>query len=218
MGFSHTSCLRVMRFCLFIIMTAGCLLSSAQDTLSRDSTHVATDTLQKPEKPVKEFHGGIYLEAGVESVPGMGKRNFSQQFGVGVMYEFVSIGIYQNLALGKTSRTLVFPNDFDLIYGYGGAYVGFRIVKTRMLSGTIRMNYGRGDMVWERADTKEDFTRDTYHLVKPEIQISVIPVKFVKGFVMVGYRQFYDLKLANIANKDFSGVTFAVGIQVGYFK
>lgn len=209
--FHHTKCLFATGFLL------ASVLLYAQDT-KQDSTGMAQDSLETIQKPVKQIHVGFYLEAMTESVEGLNKRNFSQQFGIGVEYHFLSAGIYQNLASGHNSRLLIFPNKFDLIYTYGGTYLSFRILKSRMLESYLRFNYGNGDMVWERSDDKTDFTRDKYYVIKPELQVAFVLIPYVKLFGMVGYRRFVSLDLPSIGNNDLSGITFALGIKVGYFR
>lgn len=218
MGNAYLWCCRCMKCFAVIGLLLFSISARSQAKAEQDTTQVAEqDTVIAPQKPVKNLATDFFLEARVEGVPGLGKRNFSQHFGIGLNYKRLTLGVYQNLALGSTSRTLIFPNAFDLKYAFGGVYLGLEVVKSGPVTGSVLMNYGHGDMIWERSTTGDDFLRDTFHMIKPEVRIAYQPIRFFRVYALGGYRTFLDLDLNGVEQSDFSGITFALGIQLGYF-
>ena len=101
---------------------------------------------------------------------------------------------------------------------FGGGYLGMQVLRINQFELDIRLNYGHGDMIWERTDSRADFSRDEFDLIKPEIQISGVPFRYLKLFITSGYRKIYNLSLTGTDSGEFSGFTAGFGLKAGYFK
>lgn len=160
----------------------------------------------------------VYAEGMLLYSPTIGEYNFSAQAGAGIGYKRFSMGVYKTIFLGKITTVLVFPAEFQLLYSYGGAYLGIGFIDRFWLEANLRVHYGHGDMVWEHASSNEDFTRDTFHLIKPELIVALKALNFGRLYASIAYTRLMDLDMPAAHAEDFSGLTFGVGLKLGLFQ
>lgn len=203
-----------MRFFFLSLFFLLCYGGYAQEV---KTDTIPGDTLEVEKKSLLAG-AGIYVEGMAVYAPTPSKYNFSSQIGMGLTYKRISIGVFHSLFQGDLRTIVVFPNKFDLLYAHGGGYAGYELIKRKHLEAGLRVHYSQGDMVWEYAESKEDFLRDKFQVVRPEVTISLVPLRYVKIFTALGYNKFMDLDLPSATSDDFSGLTLGLGIKIGYFS
>lgn len=194
-------------------------MTMAQLTAS-DTTIVKQDTIskEKPKKPPSKFEYGVFGESFARFTPGFDEDRLSSSFGGGLRFEFISVGFAVHKLQSDIYSTLIFPNSFLFESRHGAGFLGLRVVKTKFVHGEMRLNIGKGDAVWQRKSTGEDFIRDEFDLLEPEVIISVTPFKYLHLMINAGYRKVKDLEIARADNDDLSGITFGVGVKIGFFN
>ena len=203
--------MRIVFIILLICTTARLFAQEGSlDTLNTADTTVNVDQVL--------YQYGIYLEPLIEVTPGPDGPYACDQIGFGLSYRRVSGGVFLSTFKGHYEKTLVFPNKFELEYMFGGGYLGMQVLRINQFEVDLRLNYGHGDMIWERTDSRADFSRDEFDLIKPEIQISGVPFRYLKLFITSGYRKIYNLSLTGTDSGEFSGFTAGFGLKAGYFK
>lgn len=208
--------LNIIRFSwLTTFFVVSSLLSFGQD-IEADTIPPEDSTALEETKPFLPVE--VYLEGVIVHAPTPKGHSFSSQLGVGLAYKRLSVGAFRSLFQGEYTSILIFPNEFELTYAHGGGYLGYKVLDKEPLEASIRVNFSQGDMVWERTGTNENFARDKFQLVKPEITLSLVPARLVKVYASVGYSKFTDLGLPSITSDDFSGLTLGLGLKLGYFK
>lgn len=203
-----------LSFTLVLLTVCPRLMAQEQ----ADSVAYQRDSVTVDEKSRSLLPLGIYAEGMADATPGPSEMLLCSQAGIGIQYKSLSGGVFISSYEGGYEQILVFPNTFELEYRFGGGYLGMRVFRYQGFEADLRLSYGQGDMVWKRADTRENFIRDEYSLLKPELVVSYSPFRYVKIFINSGYRKFYDLTLTNTAPEEFSGLCVGLGLKAGLFK
>lgn len=205
-----------MRFWLVTFCIFFSFLSVGQD-VKTDTISSKKDTIAVKKK-IKLPPVGIYAEGMMIYAPTPGNYDLSRQLGIGISYRNVSLGAFYSLFTGEYNSILIFPNQFDLLYTHGGGYLEYIPLDNRYLETGLRVSFSMGDMLWEYTETKEDFVRDEFQVLKPEVVVRLVPWKFVKLIGALGYNAYNNLKLPSATSEDFSGLTLALGIQIGIIE
>jgi len=190
--------------------------------LQEDSVQIATDTVEIMEEKADPILSApipwsIFIEAGAEYAPQPEEHSFHHQFGMGASYRMINIGGFVNFQKKIITRTLIFPNRFDLIYLQGGGYLGLTMINGQNADVVIRYNFSQGSMVWENAETKADLVRDNFWMSKPELILQYRLLKFISLFASGGYKIGHNLEVPGISKNDFNGFTLSVGGRLGFF-
>lgn len=136
----------------------------------------------------------------------------NDQFLIGLEYKKFQLGTYISLFDGDYRFPVIFPNDALLRYVHGGGFFGYRFYDKNRLYLDTRLFFGAGDMIWEDENTFFNYFRDTYWVLHPELIMQVNIFRFIDGKISVGYRQFYDVELERMSNRNFSGITRTFGV------
>jgi len=181
-----------------------------------DSTEMEVDTTFQLPKHIGQY--GIYLELFPQFVPGPSKQYSVHQVSLGVSFKRLLLGFSANEYKGEYQKTVVFPNDYRLNYGYGGTYIGVHAIRKEPFELDFRLNYRWGDMLWERESTNSTFVRDKFQIIEPEIQLVYVPITYIKLFVSGSYKYVQNLNLVSINPKDFEGFSYGFGVRIGFYK
>ncbi|MEQ9303086.1 MAG: hypothetical protein RJQ14_04155 [Marinoscillum sp.] len=205
----------------FLLAVFFCLMAFLCFGQSTSETHAFKEDSIKKEQPKKaplHFSYGIYGESFVRITPGFDTYRLSTSMGGGVSFEFITAGFAVHKLQSDIYRTLIFPNQYLFQSQHGAAFAGLRVVNTKVVHGEMRLNLGKGDVVWTRESNNEDFLRDKYDLFEPEVVISIVPIKYLQVMISSGYRKVKNLEISNANNDDLSGFTFGLGIKYGFFN
>lgn len=211
-----------MKYLISTILIFLSYLTEAQiDSLSIrstpiDSAQITSDSTFFFPTGIGEY--GLYYEAIAKTSHGPEGSASLRQQSVGICYKRLNIGFFKTEYFGSYSHLVIFPNEFDLKYQYGGGYLGLHFYRGKIVEATLLMNVGRGDMIWKITDSRESFFRDEFMIYEPELHLSLVPIKYVKLFFTSSYRKLADLKLSGISASQFDGMTFGAGIRIGIYK
>lgn len=203
---------------IFLCATVHALFGQTAGT---DSTIVAKDSVVQEEKPKKappKFEYGVYGESAIRLTPAFGNYRLTSSFGIGGQFEFASVGFNAYKMQSNIYSTLIFPNEFSLHSQHGSIYLGLRVINTRFVNSEIKCNIGKGDVVWRRESNDEDFLRDEFNLLEPEITVTAVPIKYIRMYISAGYRRIRGLEIAKVTNEDISGFTFGLGLKIGFYS
>ncbi|MEQ8881919.1 MAG: hypothetical protein RLQ12_19915 [Cyclobacteriaceae bacterium] len=211
-------CVKSFLTLLFGLLSANILLAQQ---LQQDSVSYADTTKVREEKadPILEnpIPWSIFIEASAEYAPQPDEHNFHQQLAIGASYRMINIGAFVNLQKKTITKTLIFPNQFDLIYLHGGGYLGLTLINGQQADLVLRYNFSKGGMVWENAETKADLVRDDYYMSKPELVFQYRLLNFISFFASGGYKLGHGIEMPGINKNDFNGFTISVGGRLGFF-
>lgn len=164
-----------------------------------------------------DFQWAVYIEGQLEILDFDAQNAFSSYYGGGIEYKKISLGIFYNELRSEVSKHIIFPNTFKLRSANGGAYVGLRILQKGPLEVQSRLNFARGDVLWESLSTQEAFVRQKFNILKPELILSYNPTIITKFYLLVGYKYVSDFELVGIGAQDLGGVNVGIGIKLGFF-
>ncbi len=212
--------MKVLFSLLLFLLLLGYLNAqvSVQDTIQvlQDSSGIneeKADPILKAPTP-----WSIYLEVLPEIAPRPDAYSIHYQFAAGASYRRLGLGTFINFQRKNIQRTLIFPNRFNLIYLHGGAFLSARFIDYQRIALDLRYNYSLGSMVWENSESKKDLARDNFSLSKPELILQYHILKFVSVFTAAGYKISHGIDLPGVQKNDFNGISFGVGLRVGYFQ
>lgn len=206
-----------MKYFVALILLLCFYLSEAQiDSLATDSLVIQNDSVKLFPTGIGEY--GIYYESIIKNVQGPeGKTGLKQQ-SIGICYKRLNLGIFKTSYEDGYEQIVIFPNQFKLNYTYGGGYAGIHFYRGKILEGTFLMNVGRGDMIWKFASSGEAIFRDEFMVYEPELHFTLVPIKYVKLFLFIGYRTIGDLNLSGVSASQFDGASFGAGLRIGLYK
>ncbi len=215
MGIAKLNCHKTMKQQLFFVF---CLVSfglSAQQ--KQDSNQNETDSIfvEKKKPFTKEIAG--YFDQNFEYGPEQEGMSFSKQLGLGIFYEGFAAGFFISEGEGKTSTDPFFPRDYNLPYKHTGGFIGKSIHRGEKIQLYARMNVSYGDITWEDKETKKAIFEDRFYIIKPEMQVSYLPISFMQIYGSAGWRFTHQLDLTQLNPNDYHGPTFNIGIRLGYF-
>ncbi|MFY0598406.1 MAG: hypothetical protein JXR03_01960 [Cyclobacteriaceae bacterium] len=199
-----------MRSLFFVLLVTMFYAIKAQDTLQ-----AVTDVEKKKAIFGKELAG--YIEYGWELNRENAAFKLSNQVSVGVLFEGFSAGLFFSSSKGELKESPFFPMEFDLPISQSGVFIGKSLYRGDRVQLYSRLNASRGNMKWKAKETGMITFEDRFLVLKPELQISYLPLSFLQLFSSIGYRNFYDLDLTQVKPTDYRGVTFNFGIRLGYF-
>ncbi len=204
------------------VVLLGCFLLGSRILLhAQEVTPVPADTTATEPEKVKKIprhNTGIFISVSLENGNQYNSRGNLVFFGAGIEYEGFLAGAYTAVFDGNVKELLIFPNEFKLIYAHGGAYLGRRLWKSRFFQTDAVLNWGKGNMLWERTDNFADFQEDRFTTLEAELIFSYKPIMPVQFYASVGYRSFQGLKLTQVEQSDFEGVTINMGFRLGLFR
>lgn len=189
------------------------LFSSLLNAQELDSVMVDSIIVEEP----KDLFG-IYLSLGTTQTPDPVGSSSLGTFDVGIRYKnFESSFVFAAYEDGYQSR-IIFPNDFDLLYAYGGGTFAYYLLNSQYYSVAPFVGIYSGDMVWERSDSKEDVFRDKFGLLQIGLKVESPFLRFIRPEFRIGYQAITNLELTGLNNKDFSGIFIGLNVKVGYFN
>jgi hypothetical protein len=197
-----------MYFCMIAFVV------SAQQT-DQDPTESDSVMIEKKKPFTKEIAG--FFDHSIEWSPERNGTGISSQMGFGFFYEGVTAGFFLSEGVGKTSDDPFFPKDYHLPYRHTGGFIGKSLHRGKRLQVYSRLNVSYGDIVWEDKETKQARFEDRFYIIKPEAQLSYLPAPFIQLYGAVGYRVTHQLHLTQLDSNDYNGLTFNLGIRLGYF-
>ena len=195
------------------------LVSAAATAQELDTVSVDTVTIDTMEVEPPTYYLGIYLEAGVSWEPSVPDPNLSSLIGVGIQYQRWTLGFSRLDFQGNVQSRVVFPNIFELRYAYAGPNLAYQFYgdKNQFTLHLIAAHY-LGDMVWRNQEDDQDFLRDEFSITKIGLKGELGKFRYVKPWLTIGYQKMDNLKLNQLAEKEFSGLFVAAGIRIGYFN
>ena len=181
------------------------------------------DTVAVEEKPSPKIYRepapwAVYGEGVLMANPTPDRHQLSSEIGLGVKVGPLTVGGFIHTFHGDIQRILVFPNEFNLYYKYGGGYVGLQFLDQKRIFSELKLKVGHGDMVWQRSDNRRNLDRDTFWVGQPELQIGYKTNRYFQVFFLCGYRFIKDLNIIKYETSDFSGVILGLGLKAGIFK
>ena len=186
----------------------------------QDSTHVAQDSIIQ--KAVKEpnprlMNLGAYMQVGRLFAPSPGGLQQNIWIAGGVFIKRFQLGAfiapYDDTYLG----VIIFPAEFSLNYLYGGGYLGYTILQNKLVDFSATAAVGQGDLIWETTTSFENYFRDEFTMTHIILDIELVPVRFVRPIIQVGYRHMSEIDIPKTSASDFTGLTVAAGLRVGYY-
>ncbi|MEM6807511.1 MAG: hypothetical protein AAF696_39300, partial [Bacteroidota bacterium] len=162
---------------------------------------------------------GAYLLVGINLVPnpdGLGAMNL---LGFGIKYDRIEGGFFMSDFDETIERRLIFPNVFALDYRHGGGFISYDLLSPNdYLTVSGHAIFQRGDMVWRRVDTGEDFLRATFNLYQFGFKVESPVLRYVRPGISLGYQGISDFQLTGVSKEDFSGLFIGFTVKIGYFN
>ncbi len=174
-----------------------------------------TDSLMK--EPPKHLIGG-YVFLGFNLSPGPANSNTLANVGIGVRYDKYEGGVTFSFLQDDYVQRLIFPNFFSLVYAHGGAYFAYYLIESKYVHAAPMVSFQLGDMVWERADTNEDFAREKFNLMQLGLKIETPYLRYVKPELIFGYQSMSEIILPELERQNFTGFFVGFNVKVGYFN
>lgn len=211
-------CVKSFFILLIVLLSIDVLYSQElqQDSVSNADTTRIIEEKADP-KPANPIPWSIFVEVNAEYAPQPDEYSFHHQAGIGVSFRMINLGGFVNFQKNTITKTLIFPNQFDLIYLHGGGYLGLTLMNSQQVDLVFRYNYSQGSMVWENSETKADLVRENFSMSKPELVLQYRLLDFISFFVSGGYKIGHGIDLPGVEKNDFNGFAFSIGGRLGYF-
>ncbi len=206
-----------MKKYLYLLLIIPSILKAQEiDTLSMDT--LAVDLEEEDTVAMPKHTWGAYLLLGVSLSPNpMGAKEVVM-IGGAVKYDRFELGFLKSDFNGSIQRRLVFPNTFVLEYRFGGGFLSYDVLRSGYFLGSVNLSYKRGDMVWKRLDSGEDFLRTTFNAYQVGVRMETTYLRYLRPGVTIGYQRLFNFQLTNLSREDFSGLFFGFNVKIGYFK
>lgn len=168
-------------------------------------------------KSKHSFISGGYVHAKLERSRVSGLTSFNPVFGAAIiLMNHIDLGFFSTWYDGdELVETIVFPNEFDMSYRYGGLIIGYHTMLEERYQLAIRVRAGRGEVLWERLDSGLNLVSDKMLIIEPQVSFGYVLNKFLAAEVYAGYRKMSDLDIPELKNEDFNGFQFGFGIKAG---
>ncbi|MFZ9046167.1 MAG: hypothetical protein ACO2ZZ_09875 [Cyclobacteriaceae bacterium] len=186
-------------------------LLHAQDTKEPDSVVV------KWHESVDWTNLGLNAQIGRHYSPTPGGMQEGAWLSSGLFVKRWQAGVFISTYEETYQQMLIFPNQFDLNYLYSGCYLGYTFLQNRWFQSNLTLSIGRGDVLWERALTFENYFRDTFTMIHYMLEIEGTPIRFIRPLVQFSYRKMSSIQLPEIENKQFSGLSVIAGVRFGLY-
>ncbi len=196
-----------MRITIFAILVLATVAAMGQ----------AVDSVQTVENDSLWFERGLFVDLGAQYGPAFDIFDSSGMIGLGVKYRKWTLGLTLHEFQHIEGKRIIFPNTFTLRYRYSGLFGGMEIWQWKFLSVQGMLRGGIGDVVWQ-TDSGENRFRDVNGVVEPYAHVEIVPLKFLRIFGEIGYRQFIGLDIVGASTSDLSGPTFSMGLRLGVFQ
>lgn len=205
--------MKKLLFLLILVSQLG--MAQELDSLYSDSAEVVSDHLF-----------GVYLIGGLAVSPNPTESGLGwvKTVGVGFRYDKLEAGITVSAFDTHYERRLVFPNAFQLRYGYGGGYLSYHLKETRYVGFSPYGAFQLGDVIWERSDTGESFLREKFSLFQVGVKVD-FPVlqdiryaTYLRPELVLGYQRMSEINLSGVSGDDFSGFFIGFNVKLGYFN
>jgi len=119
---------------------------------------------------------------------------------------------------GDLVQQIIFPNDYDMNYIYGGLVVGYRSKSIGSFNFFLESRFGHGEVIWEELETGRNVLSDKMYTFEPQIGVDYSPIKFAKINVFAGYRIMNGLEIVNLTNSDFNGIRYGFLLKIGIIE
>jgi hypothetical protein len=161
---------------------------------------------------------GVFAEGSIFTVPGPGGTQKLKRLGSGVCIQRLLIGGFVSEVDETYEKELIFPNTYQMNYKYGGGYIGMHIVQKKPFEIDIKFGMAWGDIVWRKKETDENFLQDRFTVLLPELSLVYVPITYLKLFATAGYRNINNMDISRIEPTELNGMTFGLGISVGFYQ
>ncbi len=185
---------------------------------AREPGSWVNDTLIADTMQASKREWAVFIELGRTSVPVPSGKSRESSVAFGIKYKKLSAGFSSSVFNGTIEKKLIFPNDFQLDYAHGGAFVAYRLYRVKWLNMSVNASFQKGDMTWERLDPREYVLRDKFNFFTAGAEIEVDFMRYVRPYAIIGYQKMSGLNLSNTTGKEFSDIFFTIGLRVGYFN
>jgi hypothetical protein len=160
---------------------------------------------------------GINAQIGRQQSNTPAGRQMGAWVSAGLDIKKYQIGVFMATYEETYQQTIIFPNEFVMNYLYGGYYAGYTWIQNRWFQSSVTFAYGKGDLIWERSTTFENYFRDTFSMTQAFIDIETTPIRFIRPILLVGYRKMSRIDMPLLHQNDFNGLTIAFGIRFGFY-
>ncbi len=196
------------KFLFLLVIIAGSASAQELDTLTVDTVEV-----------LPKNKTGVFFFVGSEFGPSPSGLISQGSIGAGIKYNKVEVGykatVYESDGL---RRRLIFPNQFDLIYGQAGVYAGYALVDKKWYHLSAIGSWQIGDMIWEQADNKNDLFRETINTWQVGLKVESPIIRYLRPVLVVGFQTMSNFSLPGVSKEDFTGIFLALNVKLGYFN
>ena len=206
---------------IFILLIfTFCVAGNINAQSEIDSTGIADSIAEVNSEQTywQSLDKGVYLDLSLLSTPHPESKGLAFESKVGLSLGLFNFGVFRNRNQSAYKKTLIFPNQFNLDYIYGGVFLGVKVFQSAHFEAQVQGNYGKGDMTWTQDGESDVFFRDEFELIHPSVKISYLPFKFMNVYVQGGIRIMRELELSGVQNEDFSGLCFGLGLSIGLYN
>lgn len=210
--------MHLLKHTILVALICGLSLSGyTQDStlVATDSAAIALDTMDMKKRI--EFPWAITIEGQFESMDTQFEDNINIYYGIGLEYKRFLGGFYYRELISNDEEMVIFPSSFSLHSSSGGVYLGYRMIDRKLIGVSGRMLIGSGDILWSRIENQEDFARDKFTELKPEILLEFEPTIFTQLYLSIGYKFVSDFDIPSFDNNETSGLMFNAGLKLGFF-
>lgn len=213
--------LLILLCCSFLYSYSQVETTTQDTTIVSDSTLVAQDSLADDSRLIRskiDYDFAVYGALAGLAGPNPDGLDGHVRYSGGIVVKKLILEANLTAFQGKYRIPLIFPNDFQINYIHAGMDIGYYFLVEEQYELSILVGYSRGDMLWERSDNFENLFRDEFNVLSAKIRGEGMLIKEARVFAELGYQQMTGLELTQLTSSDFSGLTAAIGIKVGFHK
>ncbi len=205
---------------LFILLTSS-LLTEAQINIEMDTTILNDSIPQADTVEVNvwdHYDWQPFVAFALEVGPDPDGYFESYSWQAGVIYkQHFYLAAFATEYQGDIQSTVVFPNEFNLLFKHGGASIGYKTSRERRVEILVGSQIGWGSMLWKLSESGRNFIKDDLMVIHPFVSADISIVKYASANIAIGYRKLVGLDLASVNPKDFEGITATLTLRLGRF-
>lgn len=198
---------------LFLIFYTATVIAAAQEAST------ASDSLDLPKwhEKVDWSDIGISLQISRQLAPTPPGRQLGGWVSSGLAIKRWQGGVFISTYEEDYREIIIFPNEFEMNYLYGGYFLSYRFIQNRWFQSNLTAAYGRGDVLWERSTTFENYYRDAFSMYHLMLDLEATPIRFIRPIAQLGYRKMSPISMPLISASDFSGLSIIFGVRIGFY-
>lgn len=198
-----------------LLLSIGCLMSIKSWT--QEIEPIVSDTTVTWYQQVDWTNLGINGQISRQSALTPGGRQLGGWVSAGLFIKKWNGGVFISTYEDSYFQTIIFPNQFSLNYLYGGIYAGYTLLQKRWVQVNITGAVGKGDVIWERTTTFENYYRDIFNMYHLMLDIESTPIRFIRPIIQVGYRWMSPIDLPLLTSVDFTGLSVIFGVRLALY-